>query len=79
MAVERVRRALISVADKTGLGEFAADSVHFGPRVGGSALADLVKAWRRRGDVTTWGGVLIDALERLGVVKPTRPKKESGS
>jgi hypothetical protein len=62
-----------------GLGEFAAESVHLGPRVGGPALADLVKAWRRRGNVTTWGDVLIDALERLGVVKPTRPEKESGS
>lgn len=61
-----------------GLGEFAADSVHLGPRVGGPALADLVKAWRRRGDVTTWGEVLIDTLQRLGVVKPPRPESESG-
>lgn len=61
-----------------GLGELAAESVHLGPRVGGPALADLVKAWRRRGDVTAWGAELIDTLERLGVVRPSRPERDAG-
>lgn len=56
-----------------GLGELASGSVHLEPRAGGPAVAGLARAWCRRGDVTAWGEVLIDSLQRVGVVKPERP------
>ncbi|MFN9368791.1 MAG: hypothetical protein ACK6CT_08490 [Planctomycetia bacterium] len=59
-----------------GLGELASESIHFGSRAGGPAVADLAAAWRRRGDVTPWGDVLIESLERLGVIKPARPGQD---
>ncbi len=60
-----------------GLGQTASGSVHAGPRTAAvQSLAAVAAAWRKRGDVTAFGGTLIECLDRLGIVKdgarPTR-------
>ncbi len=53
-----------------GLGQTAAASVHAGPRSAAvQSLATMAAAWRKRGDVTAFGGTLIECLDRLGIVK----------
>jgi hypothetical protein len=37
------------------------------------AAADLAAAWRARGDVTPYGKFLLDAAERVGILKAAKP------
>jgi hypothetical protein len=60
-----------------GLGQTAGGSVHAGPRGPAvQSLAAVAAAWRKRGDVTAFGEILIECLDRLGIIKdaarPTR-------
>lgn len=53
--------------------EWLAGSAHASPRAAAAAvLADLVDAWRRRGDVTPFGQMVIERLEGGLPSRPTR-------
>jgi hypothetical protein len=56
------------------VGELATASPHAGPRGAvAQAAADLAAAWRARGDVTPYGKFLLDAAERVGILKAAKP------
>ena len=56
------------------VGELAAASPHAGPRGAATqAAADLAAGWRARGDVTPYGDLLLDAADRLGILKAAKP------
>ena len=56
------------------LGELVSGSPYAEPRrPTAQSAADLAAAWRSRGDVTAFGESLIDAGERLGILKPPKP------
>lgn len=56
------------------VGELATASPHAGPRGAvAQAAADLAAAWRARGDVTPYGNFLLDAAERVGILKAAKP------
>ena len=56
------------------VGELATASPHTGPRGAvAQAAADLAAVWRARGDVTPYGNALLEAAERGGVLKATKP------
>lgn len=54
------------------VGELATASPHAGPRgVASQAAATLAAAWRSRGDVTPYGTALLEAADRVGILKTT--------
>ena len=56
------------------VGELATASPHAGPRGAASqAAAALAAAWRARGDVTPYGTALLEAADRMGVLKTPNP------
>ena len=55
------------------VGELAAASPHAGPRgAAAQAAADLAAAWRARGDVTPYGTALLEAADRVGMLKAAK-------
>jgi len=56
------------------VGELATGSPHAGPRGAASqSAAALAAAWRARGDVTPYGTALLEAADRIGIVKTANP------
>ncbi|MCE2725798.1 MAG: DUF3520 domain-containing protein [Planctomycetaceae bacterium] len=56
------------------VGELATASPHVGPRGAASqAAASLAAAWRARGDVTPYGTALLEAADRIGILKTANP------
>lgn len=56
------------------VGELATASPHAGPRGAASqAAAALAAAWRARGDVTPFGTALLEAADRVGILKTANP------
>lgn len=54
--------------------ELATASPHAGPRgAAAQAAADLAAAWRARGDVTPYGKAILDAADRIGILKAAKP------
>jgi hypothetical protein len=54
--------------------ELATASPHAGPRgAAAQAAADLAAAWRARGDVTPYGTAILDAADRIGILKAAKP------
>jgi hypothetical protein len=56
------------------VGELATASPHAGPRgAAAQAAADLAAAWRSRGDVTPYGTAILEAADRIGLLKTAKP------
>jgi len=54
------------------VGELATASPHAGPRgVASQAAGMLAAAWRARGDVSPYGTALLEAADRVGILKTT--------
>ena len=56
------------------VGELAAASPHAAPRTAmAQAAGELAAGWRARGDVTAYGNALLEAADRLGILKSAKP------